>query len=829
MFDVPVIFERIIQMMSPTSRSVTSGSNTGMSSLSSSLDPSMAAKFLLGTVLRSDVGWYGVLVRIDGKEPIPCAILTTAASSYLGVSQCSLPIEGSRVLVFMDDFKRGYGIVIGIMPPIDSTPFATQDGTPSKLSRYASMWELESNASVGSNSPYSTVLSDKTIINKISAGGARPLDVTPGSFILMNDQHVGLGVTALAATLKANARAQVRVSGIDDQVRVVSGHFVHYSSAGLSQCFNDGGYITEETGVASYQCERMGLSAIGEPAFEEDTEVSDDIIKGLKTICTPVKPKLSAKNRLQSFIGYLGDLVNIFVANPDPSIKVETADSKAKDQGLANFHMDASGHTTLRTAGGISLQRFDRIPIPKRISQPWDPAGDKVEDDTRGPLTKTPFEFGAQTYSRAAKLRDATAWRDLGAYWRIHNQSTSTQHKDFYLPEESELKTPDNQYDAPGSGFENFSEYDKRKSFLNMEPDGSIIIRDAWGSEIVMAGGNITITCPGQLQFRSGKSTVVLAGHDLVMKAQESVDCTAERHDVRIKADSKVEVVATGQYSGNGGIILESLSRFTKPWTGTGEAGAGSGVVIKADRATVMVQGNKVDISGKNEVQVETFSDQGNTGKILMSANTIESYAKSKIIMTSAGKSGILITEVSAVLAGPSVTVAGETTTSIATGDRVLVAPTARLSSGAPYAEIAPNLTQLGDILKQPEGWIDWTPEQRPGITFSYRTSTEYGTTIASELSGGKFMLYQPTWAFMASKQAATLGDVKISRWSEHDIKEGYPWPGADARNTGYMVLAEETNVNSKDGIAKDRGTLTANSEDLVPKTIDERETITHT
>ena len=799
--------------------------NVKMSSLMNALDPSHGGRLVEGIVIRTDIGWYGVAVSIDGLDMIPCTVLTSTASNYFGAACCSLPVEGSRVLVRLSSSRHRHGVVVGVLPPADTFPLGDSSANPAVLTRYASMWEYESNASVGSSPAYISPLKDTKNLVKINANAGRPLDILPGAQACVNEQGVGWAVTATAATLKGDARAQVRVSCVDSQVRVVSGHFVHHHAGGSTQTYNDGGLLTEESGFTGYQAERMGLTNIGDVAFTE-IPPDDDIRKGLKTSQQPVAPRMTAKKRLQSFIGYLGDLINIFVANPDPDVQVETENDPAYDQGLGHVHLDGSGLITVKTAGGISLQRTDRIPIPKRLRQPWDPEGDKVEDRTT--LSPKPaFDFGSYPYGRAVQLRDVSAWRDRGAYWRLHNQSTAAGSLDFFLPEEQDLVTPVDQYDKTGNATETFSKYEKRKSFVNLEPDGSIILRDAWGSEIVMAGGNITITCAGQLQLRSGKSTVVLAGQDVVLKAHDSVDVTAEKHDVRVKADSKIEVVSTGAESGNGGILLQSRSPGPGSWSGSGESGSGSGIVLKAEDSGILVAADILDLSGKSAVNIETLGGSGQ-GTIALSSNSIEVNADSEIFLGAGGASAVLLDSSTALIAGPEVFVAGGSGLLLSTGDQAWEPlQYVTLTSGSPYDQFSGSISALQTLLDAEDWLAPFQPSSRPDIKFTFRNSEEYGTTKATEVQGATdFAVYQPSWAFMAQSGSVLLNGAAVDSWTEQSIDGGYPWPGAGARDTGYVQLEDESNVNTDDGIALIREDLTPTSGTLSPASFDEIETI---
>ena len=822
--------DKAIGLMPNCSKGVVAGSNEAMTSMGVANDPGAAPRFLEGYVIRSDPAGYGVVVSIPGLPiPIACMVLESTVSNYFGSSVSSPPIEGSKVLVMLKTREGGTsrGMVVGVIPPSNTIPVASADGSPAVASRYASCWEVESNATPGSDIAYNHPLTDPNEFVRVNSNACRPIDLAPGSWVVQNDQHVGIGVTAFAATVKATSRAQVRCSLIDDQVRIVSGHFQHLNASGTNQIFNDGGRVTQEVGITGYQCERSGTNKIGETTITQGSE-DQDVTKSLKSIFKGVQPRITPKKRIQMFIGYLGDIFNLFVGKPDPAISLETEDAKSKDQGLAHVHIDSSGQVIVKSAGGVSFQRSDRIPVPKRMHQPWDPKGDKPESDQGEPPAKDPYDFGTQfPYARAAQVRDASAWRDLGAYWHLYNQSDSGSGKDFHLPEEADLDVPDDEYDTPGKGKEDFKDNDKRKSFFNMEPDGSIVIRDAWGSEIVMAGGNITITCAGQLQLRSGGNTVVLAGQDLVMKANKSADLTATTNDIRIAAERKVEVFAQGENS-DGGILIHSNASDDTPWTGEGEAGHGSGIAITAPNSTVFVQAPKVHLAGSSEIQLETFDSNGElNGTIEMSANHIQGYANTDVIIESNSSSSLILEQAQAILAGPSVFLAGDTSAVISKGNQAMVPVQWATLDSSPYGLVENSMTRVEQRLNN-TGWLaPYTPAQWEKIVFSYRSAEEYGTMGPTEVQGGtKFYLYQPSWAFMAKHEAETMDGATADTWEETGFNGAFPWPGEGARDNSYVQMQAEKNVTTSTGVAMSRSGLSASNDNFEPVSFDELETI---
>lgn len=817
----------VTHLLSSFSNYLTQTSNTAMVGLAHTADPGMSAVFMEGTVQRAGVGFYDLTVHIPNHDLVSCTVLTNMVSNLYGVSECALPVEGSRVLVYMDTKRANHGIVIGVIPPYDRSPPSESGKT---VAGFAGLWEYESFASVGSDAAHFKPQTDTEDLCKVNANASRPLDIQPGTYAVVNDQQVGFAVTPLAVTIKATARAQVRCGAIDDQVRIVSGFFQHLDAAGTLQCFNDGGYVSEERGLTSYQCERAGYNSIGTESMVKDA-TSTLSKQSLVTSVKKQKRYMTNRKRMQLFMGYLGDMVNLFIAKPDPALEPETEEDENKDQGLMHVHTDASGRLLIRSANGIQLQRWDRIPVPKRIYQPWEPEGDKVED-SGDPEPKEPFKWDeGHPYGHSLQLRDANAWRYLGAYWHLHNQSTAKGKKDFYIPEESELSVPDNAYDKPGKGTEEYKKYDKRQAGLSIEEDGSIIIRDAWGSEILMRGGNIILNAAAQIEVRSGKSTVVMAGADAVIKGRYSVDINATERDVRIKADRNLHMLAEGRVSG-GSILLESKATGQAGvWDGKGEESKGKGIVLKAKESSILATAKKVHLSGEQAVMVETFGEDSgsNNGTIMLSANKIWTSALRQTLFATGDESCVYISPKSAYLVAPNTKMLAGSNAAVIKGSKYALPFMWLPILHSPYEDFKPLIKQVSADYLQKVDWLSpYTPEARKNVRFTYRVSKEYGTLKATEIKDGEaFYVYQPFWAYMANA-GSELVPVTPEGWKDYAIEDTKPWPGKEAEAASYVKLESEENVVSETGIANNRVTLKPNGGPLEPHSFDEYEVAPH-
>jgi hypothetical protein len=763
-----------------------------------------------GVVIRAGIGSYDCEVRIGGAQSgttIVCQTLAPVLSDLYGVSQACMPVPGSTVLVYaatagLTRTKVARGIILGVIPE-NGVGVGGANGAPG-VSKFADTEFPEGGAAQFTESGYAAIATDKGYPYHDDYQCGRPHDVVPGEYAMLSHSGAGLVIGALSTSIKGSEAASVRCSALDDQVRVTSGHFRHISAAGSEEIFDDGGFISVESAVSLYQPERLGVKSFGTKAFDWRGG-SLTSLKEQSSGIEQLKPTQTAKKRLYRYSGYLGDVVNVFVANPDPDKDVEDMDSESDDQGLMHYHVDSSGRFTMRSAGGIMLERYDRIPVPKRRHYAWDPQGDAAESSQ--PSEKKGFELDDKyPMGIGLSLADMAAWWDHLSYARFRQFD-----KDFTLREQKDLKAPDNDYDTIGKGEEEYEKYDTRHSYIGLTPDGGIVLRDAWGSEIVMADGRITFNAAGNIEVRSGSSVVIMGGHDVIAKAHDSVDVSATEKDVRVKAQGNMQLVSVDR-----GVLIQSKAKSDaseSAWDKAGEELQSAGVVIKADEAAVAVLGKRTEMQGVNSVSIASFKDGGPSGNVIISGQSVVTTAKGNVVSTANGTSGVVISEQSAMVVAPSVLcVGGQSAADISGNQMMLGIP---VDVGSMYSSVVSICKSYVQQYLSDVKWLNpYPPKVFSKIDFKYRTSKEYGTDKDSGVSGKQFSVYEPSWAVMADAGRTLMQSVKTKAWEEkQDSDGGYPWPGKDAMGSSYVTY-QEKNVN-KNGVEEpkeSKPTLTAKS-----------------
>jgi hypothetical protein len=748
-----------------------------------------------GVVTRSTPGTYDYVVSIPGRARVVCRQIDAAIGRPFGASGISVLMENTPVLVWMPSSDANYGFILGAVPSIIQGKQQIEKIRTSPLLMY--LLNPESGASLWSEKAYSEPQGDSKNRDKLIANNQRLGDVLPGDWGKENIYGVLMGLFGMVATMKASDRAKIEVHVLDDLVRLVSNQFQHLSSLGEMHIYNDGGLVSFEFAGSGHDLEVAGLDEYSDDGMFEKGERDEAYLEADFKLREEGQ---TVKRRTQLFVGALADLFQLFIARPQPG--TETYDNESVLQGLMHAQLDSSGAVRITAANGISLRRADRIPVPKKMKEPWNPEGTKAEEDDFELEPKEPFEYSEDyPFTRNLQLHDAEEWLLAQAY-RVFDALKN----DWYTPEKSELPVPDNEYDTIGKATENFDKNDKRDAGVFVESDGSIVLRDAWGSEIYMRGGNIVISCSGDAMVQTGGSIVQLGGHDVIVKGKKSVDITATDNDVRLKAQKNLHA-----YSKEGGILLETDSESSSHGFSEGDEGedVGShGITLKAAESRVFLWGNIVHLAAKTRMFIESVGEA--LGRIIMSAGSILQSA-SRISMVGGEGKGSLTLGAGAQLSGSSVAVQATGSVGIYRGDRVLIPLKWEEIDQEPAQRAVDQAEEQYNEYVESDSWLgDYDESGRKPIEFKFRNDEQYGTEEATETDpeASDFYVYQAPWQFLV-EHGYPLISGSPEQWQEEEVNDTYPWPGRENyRRNVYITLADSVNTDAQ-GNPKSRSELT--------------------
>ena len=726
-----------------------------------------------GTVIQSRIAAYDCLCKV-GSAQVACTMLSRNSSyAGFGASDCNLPPEGSHVVIWRKRANASVGWILGILDMGSYLDMNNQEvAIPSR-----SCYEFEDINAYWDNAAYNILEEDKDALT-IWASCNRPADVLPGEMSVKNENNCGYDIDSYSVALTGGA-SFIRIDRLDDEIRMRSTGFTKWTSNEAVSEFNDAGYISAEGRNYLYQGEWLGGTGDTGTPVEKPSELENR----------------EPRPRTRWWRGFLGNLFSWFVVRARKT-------PEEHDTGLASIHVSQAGNVMARAAGGISLERYDAIPVPKRLKEPWDPEGDKEIEATHSALK--PFVV-SDPHAIGLLKSSKMAWEQKTAYQRFHELK-----KDFDVQEEADVDKPGDEDDDPFGSFElKLSEYQGRKAGVFIGEDGSVIIRDAWGSEIVMVGGNVLINTPGNVVTTANRSVVSIAGEGVVSRGKKAAEMSADEGIARIHAQRTVEI-AGGTDKSPGGVLIESIGDLTGVLAkeGDGDKAGVYGVVVKAEKSGVVMSGKNAYVEGKDNVFI-AGGDEGDprNGNVFVSGETVVlTGAKTAAMVVK--QSACLVSEKSAILSAAegSALVVGDSAT-IINGDQV---PMLWISiDEAPDLSEIEELWQLlqTDNVLEPYEWATLVED----ALFSFRKSEQAmtNTGLAPWEPGDGFRMYEPYWQVMADLKVSTVAS-KPKKIEPEEVHGTKCWPYKDAMESGKFVTVSsgDVNVEGKDAVSKARDTL---------------------
>jgi hypothetical protein len=509
--------------------------------------------------------------------------------------------------------------------------------------------------------------------------------------------------------------------------------------------------------------------------------------------------------------------------------------------GLSEDNTGLDGRRFIASAKGITLAKRMLLPVPTRIRRPEDGTGDRTDDDYRaagkegmGKGDEHNITGDIKTSGDHPHMQRASGILDLHAYlfnyaglhpfhWHYKDYKTWEQseltHAEYNhkVPTYTELKSQ--MYLEQPKKTSQPIEIDHRykpqdfyetESFISLLEDGAVVIGDGYGAEIRMCAGSITISAPGDVWFKPGKSAQIWAGKDCIVRANGAVDISTTKKDVRIKAEKNVQILAGNDETGSGGVLIESRSKskeydFKEP----GEAINFGGVILRAPDSNVVSLANNIYIrsgDGKNKLKKGNITlDAGNGSETLVTkSNRILNYVgKSGAIMNFFGVADAGQPQVAHYFEKDTVMLSGELFTSkhvfagkgvladgFIYGNGPLISDTQAIfpCTGECESGIKKAIGKLNEYVRQilpsiardfHEFYLDnmWYADKKAGndtvlneMGFSFRTDDQYRIT--------DFKLFEDRW-----QQMSRLAGQTMDIWEERAVKSGtgvetWPFPG---------------------------------------------------
>jgi len=807
--------------------------------------------------------WYKV--QLDGvKAPLGCCSLSESGHAPFGVRHSGTLPAGCHVVVWVPA-GRTHGVIIG------SYPIANQD--PSLL---VPDWHVQGGqAGIKREDAYK--LPTKNLFHRgdlLDFSAGRPIDSISGEYALSTETGIEFLIDSWQTYLRVNEACGLFLNYFDSYTRLAGIQLDVQSAAHDYTARLDEGENRLVQAEYTYPWEALGLYDTGQQLHYEfdPTQVQYSIAKGAYDLADG-EEDVQTIARWMEHGGYLGQgrLRTLMVPSPGNTAKkrfYKDDPTESPDLGLFREMVALDGTYMVESAKQIIIAKRVLIPVAKEMKLPEDQNGG---DDARKNNYKFSGQFGNGDPHKVQDLNfkgatphllAASALDDVVTYaanWQaVH---PFHYHKgDYKVPQESDLPNANGPQavqdklsfdDLNGQLYMqppqpktvkidkryNDVNYYQREAGINFLPDGGVVIYDGYGSAIVMTAGNIRFECPGSVYNLPGRSAVTMAGYDIIQRAYNSVDITANQNDVRIKAEHNLQML--GGNATQGGILLESQAPgFVMEFDNkVGEDVVMGGIVLKSPNAGVVAWGGTIYMrtgGGDSQTGLIVLDADSGQNQVVFNGSTVDTFAGESInlwIGSAGGGSGSFEATATYNFTASAAVLSGEL---IVGGAAVYLGPivvqgAVAATGGFAAGEGAPFVGNLkpGDVASAFAEASQAISEEESGSTtfydsvfanylykpnepgddtvikqahFSYRDKDQqYGTN--------QFKFPESRWQMMQRLKMASGG----SGWDENPVtyqgQQQMPWPGNDNWTSQTLLQVDKMTFFDPDkGYAQDRG-----------------------
>jgi hypothetical protein len=800
-----------------------------------------------------------------GDPSLICTRLSSTGGTPLGVSDC-VTLQPNTHVFYIKHPTATYGLIIGVEPPFSTK---ARQNLPDFI---------VPGSNVGLHVDTAQREGFKLGGDKVNGGiwdwsaGSSVDSLEIGELNHCTETGLMLHMDSYMAMMRVDEMTGIFMYYWDQLCRVAGMNFQLWTGASTLESYDDEGEHMWYQGIATYPWEHRGMLQPGTNIAFDRSGGSTQTATPWYSVLEPTADDIQEFHRWQQYHGYLGQgshkiLSTPYAASGQTTPQVYSQDFEAP--GLYEEVVTLSGHYGVRSATGLTIGKRPIIIVPNRKKLVQDSTGDNVAD---GYNSASQFPSGTNNHkvkpspdvgNTNENLQRAAGAADFQAH--LYNWEAGHpfhyHEKDFHYPEESE-STPINRNQQSPDFYllQAFQEshlnppeptdvkIDHRKdgttkvypnsSHVTWLDDGGVIIGDGYGSEIVMTGGNIRITCPGDISFEAGRNIIGWAGRDAVVRAKQSVDITATDNDVRLKAEKNMQLIAANG-GGSNGLLLESRGvGTTQSFNECGQAASYTGVILKAKDGDIVNWSQRYFVNtftGGNSIVLD--ADDGG-GTISTRSATFDRYLR--------GQAHDLFVSGTSLKDGTvqAVNTYGEFATRlsggiIANGNSLINgggltvednvnALKGSFGSGKPNSDkvgviVGRNYAQTQAALQQESAFQqdaetagqelheqineDYYEANAPGnpdvierAEGSLRTDADYLGGDGEGGSSGTFILFEPRWS-----QLHRGAGLTPTAWTEKGVSCGgtltYPFPGQKAMTSGQRYFTQDLNlVNGKTG-----------------------------
>jgi hypothetical protein len=593
-------------------------------------DDKLASTLFKGVIIDSIHFAHHYWVSMDKGGTIAATDLPQTTLGHMGYRQHNMYPPGTRVLCYRDPFGNKAWIIGALNQEAISNEQHFADWiVQGDRCGWKDEWHHH----------YQFTLKKGGMIKNLT--NSRPADIFPGEWGVMNSLGIGMHLGFTSAMLRTSELAGLYLYYLDNLVRLSAYKYQLWTAAREEESMTDEGENNDILRISPYPWEMLGGKQHSDSEITREPDTGGWKEGKDTNYYEPKADDQTGLFRFHQFRGYLGDGERTLISCPPKGFKSpETLSGDTKHIGLSEIVRMANGIVGLRSVKGIFLEKVCQIVVPKQTKLPDDPEGDSQDAGNYkfagevggGPAhNKHEFEWGDERPTfRSSQLYDMHSWMFNNYSW----VSFGRHKKDWNIWEETSPPEgiPDAHCDKaifsglgkkfqtslpnlttvqidnrPGHAHKIY----KSRSMIAMNDDGSLVIEDGYGSQIIMAGGNIFFTAQGDIFNQPGRNFTVWAPHDAIIRAGNCADITAAKRDVRIKAERNLQVMA-GNEGSVGGILFEARGKgFAQDYSKSGTDVVSTGIAFVARDSQIMQYGQRIYTRAIKEGEIIFDADQG--------------------------------------------------------------------------------------------------------------------------------------------------------------------------------------------------------------------------
>jgi hypothetical protein len=672
--------------------------------------------------------------------------------------------------------------------------------------------------------------------------GGRPFDSLPvGEWGAITETGLAFFLDPFLAYMRVDEETGLFLF-YHDQLARLAGHNLQIWSAGRQrEELDDQNEFIGEEGWTHQLFEARGTfgpltgTAVSRSYGSSDTQVASPWYSALE----PAYDDQVPFHRRRSYRGYLGQGGTEVLALPPVGAYNDSFNRLSEPPtipGAFEEGVGVDGTYALRSAKSVIISKCPNIPVPARKAAPDDPEGDTPTDykfagiygsgpshsvhDISGPSSGTPSQV------RAAAVAD---YYDFVFNWKAWRHAFHYHTLDWYLPDESGMPMESNmasgvpsygslatqQYLPTPTSFtlkvdERYGNiiYFPNNAFIALLEDGGIMFVDGWGSEFLMSAGSIRQSCAGDHWVVAGRNANVLAGYDVIQRANNEVNLTANLGNVRVEAYQSVMALAGN--GGCGGFLFESRA-IQAGYAYDAHNPVCSGFLVRCKESPVVLLGADMLISTRYPSQGGHIVLDAGTAKTMLHGSDIELQATYSVLLAADGTAfefwsdeanfgadvgidgklvatdcGMFGTSVSSPTVAGSLATYTSGVASTVTTAKTAVADRATVANA--YAVAA--LADIQELYTAAPAIVS--------VQFEHRDQADYLTTGMS--------FYEPRW-----HQIARLSGQTLAYWTETPCTDDaanvtYPYPGKTVWLGSHYAKENLALHNQVTNLAADRG-----------------------